>query len=235
MLDEDKTQAELLEELQELRLQVNQQLRIHQNMDASVYTLVHHLRRSLSLILGFSDYLIKSAATLAPEALQKYLEIIFRAGEEMSATIDAMFLLVHVRDDELPECRPLEMREVVGEAVARLRYIIEQKHAMLTLATTWPTALGYAPWVEELWYALISEVLWLAGEGAQLDLGGEELENGARFWVRVMTTDAALCNRLSQAQPSVLVRRILAQLQGAMSADPCGLAFILRGECNLGV
>lgn len=230
MQDEDKTQAQLLEELHELRLQVNQQMRIHENVDASVYTLVHNLRRSLSLILGFSDWLTKSAATLSPEELQKYLHIIFRAGQEMETTVDAMFLLVHVRDDELPGVRPLDMGEAAGEAVDRLRYVIEQKGAEIAAAETWPAAMGYAPWVEEVWYALISEALWLAGDDARLDLGGEAVEGGARFWVRVLGADAALCARLAQVQPSALVQRILAQLGGAMRAEPCGLGFVLKHE-----
>lgn len=229
MQDESQTQTQILAELDELRQRLNWQMRMHDNMDAAIYTLVHDLRRSLALILGFSEWLLKSDLTLTAAEREKYLQIIYQSGKEMDVAIDHLFLLVHVRDDELPNNHPLEMKAVVGEAVDRLRYIIEQKRATLTLAETWPAAVGYGPWMEELWYALLSEALWLSGDGARLTLGGEATESGPRFWVRVEDADPVLRARLASAEPSALVQRLLAQLGGQMEqASEDALTFTLK-------
>ncbi len=216
------------QELQQLREQLTDLERIYGDVNHATYTAVHQLKRSLSLILGFSDWLTKTWLTLEPAEVEKYLRIIFDAGQEMNGTIDELLLQVHVRDEHQPRNEPLEMGAVVAEALGRLRYIVERKNAQVSTVEIWPAVNGYAPWIEEVWYTLISETLWIAGDGAHLALGGEATTTGGRFWVRIENGDQTVRECLRQAQPSALVLRILTQLGGALerTAD-CALAFTL--------
>jgi signal transduction histidine kinase len=57
--DEDKTKKQLLAELVGLRRHVGRLTSIYEDLDASAYTVAHDLKRSLSLILGFSELLLR--------------------------------------------------------------------------------------------------------------------------------------------------------------------------------
>ena len=48
----------------------------------------------------------------------------------------------------------------------------------------WPQALGYAPWVGEVWLNLLSNALKYGGVPPHLELGGEPDGAQIRFWVR---------------------------------------------------
>ena len=69
--------------------------------------------------------------------------------------------------------------------------LIEKRQAEIILPAedAWPVALGYAPWVEEVWYNYLSNALNHGGQLLRMELGAEEgLADAAspmvRFWVR---------------------------------------------------
>ena len=55
---------------------------------------------------------------------------------------------------------------------------------------SWPEAVGYAPWIEEVWVHYLSNALKYGGSPPQIELGAEPLINPrsglaeVRFWVR---------------------------------------------------
>jgi signal transduction histidine kinase len=80
---------------------------------------------------------------------------------------------------------PLDMVSIIHEATFRLKHKIEEHGAEITLAEDFPPALGYAPWVEEVWYNYISNAVKYGGPPPKITLGGELVEDGyARFWVK---------------------------------------------------
>ena len=49
----------------------------------------------------------------------------------------------------------------------------------------WPSALGYAPWIEEVWINYISNAIKYGGQPPRVELGAEkQADNTVRFWVR---------------------------------------------------
>jgi predicted aldo/keto reductase-like oxidoreductase len=100
---------------------------------------------------------------------------------------------------------PLDMASIVAEAQQRLAYMVEERQAEITLPDTWPVALGYGPWVEEVWVNYLSNALKYGGQPPRVELGassplvppigggappsipsiGGEVSGGmVRFWVR---------------------------------------------------
>src|SRR5262245_8599010 len=61
------------------------------------------------------------------------------------------------------EIEPIDMGVLVKNVVARLEPLLADKNAELNYPEQWPTALGYAPWVEEIWVNLISNALKYGG------------------------------------------------------------------------
>ena len=57
--------------------------------------------------------------------------------------------------------------------------------ADILMGTQWPKAVGYAPWVEEIWVNYLSNGIKYGGSSPRLEVGGETLADGrARFWVK---------------------------------------------------
>lgn len=155
-------------------------------LDAFAHTVAHDLQSSVTTIMGFADIFIEEAAIISPQELERYSNIIARSGRKMRDIIDALLLLANVRKQKVkPE--PLDMASIVAEAQERLRHMIEtyQPEFVLPALSAWPTALGYAPWVEEIWANYLSNALKYGGDPPHIEVGATVQGEGlVRFWVR---------------------------------------------------
>jgi signal transduction histidine kinase len=98
--------------------------------------------------------------------------------------IEELLLLAQVRTKEV-KTRPLPMGRIVAEAQQHLAYMIEEHQAEIILPDTWPVALGYGSWVEEVWVNYLSNGLKYGGQPPRLELGATQNGNGTiRFWIR---------------------------------------------------
>jgi signal transduction histidine kinase len=80
---------------------------------------------------------------------------------------------------------PLFMDHIVFEARNRLLYLIERQKAEIILPEEWPVAMGYAPWIEEVWVNYISNAIKYGGSPPRVELGGIKEDDGVvRFWAR---------------------------------------------------
>jgi two-component system sensor histidine kinase/response regulator len=224
MPDQDKTKEQLVEELADLRQQIARLQRFCGDLNAFTYTVAHDLKRPLSLVIGYSDLLISEYETMPKEELVECLQAIDQAAQKMNDSINELMLLVHVRDEEKVEIASLDMGNVVAEALARLDYLIKRRGVKITQPTQWPKALGYAPWVEEIWYTFVGEILRVDASPLHIDIGAsEEKGNIARFWVQVsdrgLTAEQqARLGQIIGGFKSDLVKRILKNLGGTFGA-----------------
>jgi signal transduction histidine kinase len=69
--------------------------------------------------------------------------------------------------------------------VGRPAGVVDGADAQVVVAAAWPTALGYAPWIESVWSNYLSNAIKYGGRPLRIEVGGEEVAGGfARFWVR---------------------------------------------------
>jgi signal transduction histidine kinase len=156
----------------------------NEELDAFAHTVAHDLREPLSLIiLGIAILLDDSSKTLDDD-VQERLDLISRAARRMRNIIRELLLLASVRKAEI-EITPLEdMADIVTEAQQRLDYMIEEYEAEIILPETWPVALGYGPWIEEVWANYISNAIKYGGQPPRIELGADSQESGMiRFWI----------------------------------------------------
>jgi two-component system sensor histidine kinase/response regulator len=156
-------------------------------LDAYAHTVAHDLKNPLGSLVGFSDMLETEYTELSDEQLLLCVNTIARSARKMTNIIEELLLLASVRKMEEVKTEPLDMAAVVGEALDRLADMIAGHQAEIITPEVWPAAIGYGPWVEEIWVNYVSNGLKYGGQPPQVEMGGKLLNGPAgqvRFWVR---------------------------------------------------
>ena len=155
-----------------------------EDLDAFAHTVAHDLQSPLSLMIGYAEVLEQDHTTLPPEKLQTYLHNIARNGRKLSRIVDALLLLAGVHKTAV-EVAPLNMADIVAEALQRLRPLIDEYRPDIRLPDIWPQPLGYEPWVEEVWTNYLSNAIKYGGRPPRIELGATGPVDGMiRFWIQ---------------------------------------------------
>jgi signal transduction histidine kinase len=149
--------------LHTFQVQLQQQVA---ELDAFARTVAHDLKHPLGLIIPYTLLLIDGLATIEehdPQELQGYAEVILKTSRKMSDIIDELLLLASVRTLDDVSIEPLDMADIVAGVRERLASVAAQRRAEVVTPTSWPTARGHGPWVEEVWMNLVSNALKYGG------------------------------------------------------------------------
>ncbi len=158
--------------------------RLIEELDAFAHTVAHDLQNPLGPIIGFAETLESSYEAMPPEQLREYLQVIGRNARKMSNIIEELLLLAGVRKRNV-KLRPLDMDSIIFEVQQRLVDMVEEYQARLVMPNSWPAALGYGPWVEEVWVNYISNAIKYGGQPPKVELGAtRQIDGMIRFWVR---------------------------------------------------
>lgn len=156
-----------------------------QELDAFAHTVAHDLKGPLNIVMGYVGLLEDECKALPDDTMaQDCLRAIFDTTKKMNTIIEELMLLAGLRKVEA-KIVPLEMGDIVAEVQSRLRSMLAQYEGTINLPDSWPTALGYAPWVEEAWINYMSNALKYGGRPPVMTLGSTVQDDGyIRFWVR---------------------------------------------------
>ncbi|MCL4294921.1 MAG: response regulator [Anaerolineae bacterium] len=156
----------------------------NEDLEAFARTVAHDLQSPLNPIIGFADVMLKQYPALSEDEIRSFLQIIAQSGRKMSNIIDELMLLAQVRRKKINP-KPLDMAEIIRAAQQRLSDEFEAYQAQLVGPAQWPTAAGYAPWIEQVWINYLSNALKYGGRPPRVEVGATIQENGmVRFWVR---------------------------------------------------
>ena len=170
------TEIELRRHLIESRQQ-NEELNAFSDMAA------HDLRIPLNLIYGYLQLAQLELESATSDKLREYLERIAWGSVKMNNMISDLLMLTRVNQTGV-KLEPLDMTTILTDVQTRLAAQTEQFGAVLKMPDFWPVALGYAPWIEEVWVNYISNALKYGGHPPVVTLGAEAAINGSvRFWV----------------------------------------------------
>jgi signal transduction histidine kinase len=162
------------------------------------------------------------------------MQLSVKAAHKMSNIIDELLLLASVRREQVT-LEPLAMETVVAQAWLRLSHLHEKYRPALVVPDHWPTAVGYAPWVEEVWANYLSNGLKYGGRPPRLVLGATPEAGGQwRFWVQdngpglsaaaqaQLFTEFTRLDKIRAQGHGLglsIVRRIMAKLGGAAGVE----------------
>jgi PAS domain S-box-containing protein len=147
----------------------------NKELDAFAHTVAHDLKDSLAFIVSTADMLTTEHTAMTDQRLEGWLESIQGKGMRMGQVTDAILLLATVRKSQIP-VGPVEMASVVAEARQRLASTIELYHAEIEAPSSWPAAMGYGPWLEEVWLNLIDNAIKYGGRPPHVKLGYSVLD-----------------------------------------------------------
>ncbi len=155
----------------------------NEELDAFGHTIAHDLKNPLGIILGFADLLEDASSNLTEAEKQRAIHNILQVAHKMGRIIEDMMLLAGLRRTDLQPAEPLDMEEILELALERLSTMIQASGAEIVRPSDWPIALGYAPWVEEVWMNYISNAIKYGGHPPRIELGATSQEGMVRFWI----------------------------------------------------
>jgi two-component system sensor histidine kinase/response regulator len=170
---------------QALRQQILQLEASNAELRAFAHTVAHSLRSPLGLITGFAEFLQEDFGSLPDEEARHCLHQIEESGHKMSNLIGELLLLACVHEKAVKRA-PLDMGSIVENARHRLAGMIQEHQAEIRVPQQWPTAVGYTPWVEEMWVNYLSNAIKYGGRPPQVEVGATALEGSDAmicFWV----------------------------------------------------
>ena len=155
-----------------------------EDLAAFAHTVAHDLKNPIGLVIGYSTLIEQDLGVMPEQELRQCLQAIARFSHKTNNIIEELLLLAEVRSSAV-QLAPLDMASIVAEARQRLEHMIQQHQAKIIVPDSWPTVIGYAPWIEEVWTNYISNALKYGGQPACVELGSDRQPDGmVRFWVR---------------------------------------------------
>jgi signal transduction histidine kinase len=190
-LQSAKEQLEIYVQERTAELQnANRELKLQsEELDAFSHTVAHNLKKQIALITGYAELLRENLASHSSQNILHYLETIARNGYKMGRIVEALLLLATVRGSQV-EHSTLEMGLIVADALQRLAHEIQQTNAEVVIPNGWPVAVGYAPWVEEVWVNYLGNAIKhgvnpAGDQPPKIEIGAKTQPDGMQcFWVR---------------------------------------------------
>jgi two-component system, sensor histidine kinase and response regulator len=158
----------------------------NEELDAFAHTVAHDLKSPLSIITGYAELLKEHELALTHPDWHEYLTLIAQTSLKISSIVSELLLLAEVRKAEIT-LMPLNMAYLINEARCRLIDIVTKQQAEISLPepADWPVAMGYGPWIEEVWFNYLSNAIKYGGQPPRVEVGVKTWADGQLcFWVR---------------------------------------------------
>ena len=223
---------------EEILARVNSHVTIHKlqsnlreqvaELDAFAHTVAHDLKNPLAYIITMAEFINNQYTEQIPEELNTFLQKVENASYRGVNIIDELLLLASVRKQDV-QVAPIDMKRVIVDAQERLGFMMTNFAGKITVPEEWPLALGYAPWIEEVWVNYLSNGLKYGGRPAELELGAAVQPNGmVRFWVKDNGDD------LTPEKQAILFTEFVRLKQVRVEGYGLGLSIVQRIVNKLG-
>lgn len=204
------------------------------DLDAFSHTVAHDLKNMLGAIVTASNLIKNDFDELTKEEILELNELINHSSTKTMHITRELLTLASVRQQEI-KAHPVKMEYIVRDSVARMKSMIDEKSAQIILPESWPVALGYEAWIEEVWINYLSNALKYGGTPPVVELGFTILsEQKVKFWIKDngkgLSTDdmAALFNKFTRLETLraeghglglSIVKRIVEKLGGEVGVE----------------
>jgi signal transduction histidine kinase len=196
-------------------------------LEAYAHTIAHSLKTPLAAASRFLEILQKFKSDGLSDDQRHLAQQATSALSMTGSAVDALLLLSTVSQRNV-EVQELDMDSLVGQVMSQLEDLRAANRARIKLPKSWPRALGYGPWIGEVWLNLLSNALKYGGVPPEIEVGGTPHAGMARFWVRDNGTT------LSDSQRARVFVPFTRLHQDRAAGHGLGLATVQRIVARLG-
>jgi two-component system sensor histidine kinase/response regulator len=155
----------------------------NRELKAYAHTVAHDLKLPLNVML-LTSHLITDKPDLTDEELKSYARQISATVYKMDKMIDNLLLFAKVSNTEVP-VEAVDMSVVLENVLERISPLIKEHQVQINTPASWPVAIGYGPWIEEVWANYFSNAIMYGGKTPHIELGASLQPDGiARYWMR---------------------------------------------------
>ncbi|MEZ4590427.1 MAG: tetratricopeptide repeat-containing sensor histidine kinase [Chloroflexota bacterium] len=183
--DRTVRQLQIVHQMHAIQQEAEQYKQKTEELDAYARTVAHDLKQPIAAIVGYADLLPE---ILPPDAqnelLHKAISAIGQSAEQADHTIRALLLLATVNKTAVPVTQ-VNMADIVNNVITQLQPMIQEKNVVIHWPEQWKTAVGYHPWLEEVWRNYLSNALKYSSDIPELTIGCDNYTtNTVRFWIK---------------------------------------------------
>ncbi|MDP4186031.1 MAG: histidine kinase N-terminal 7TM domain-containing protein [Bacteroidota bacterium] len=216
-------------ELQKLNINLEKQIEEKQDiindLDAFSHSVAHDLQNIIGSMISWCDILkmqLQESSDPQANEMIEMTDTISRSGSKTLNIMHELLLLARMRKEDVKKV-PVEMSGIVKGAQHRLESMITETKAQVSMPSQWPVALGYGPWIEEVWFNYISNGLKYGGNPPVLSLGWEKTQDKKlKFWIQDNGPG------LSEEQIQKLFTKFTRFHKGSVNGYGLGLSIVKR-------
>lgn len=224
-----------------------------QELDSFAHMVAHDIRSIITTIVGYSEYLLKNNESISKDIFEKYMSEIALAGRKMGNITQDILLFASMKKQDM-ELVPVNVNDYLHGALERLKLLIENKSASITVKDKLPDCCGYGPWIEEIWYNFLINAINYGGDQPHIEIGYDDVGNGyIKYYVKDSGPGITLQNPLDVFSDNgdlnkkfvkgngiglPMVKKIVNKLDGFVDLETksgmgCNFSFSLKSIHNL--
>jgi PAS domain S-box-containing protein len=227
----------LKETEQKLKKEIEERGRLIEDLDAFAHTVAHDLRNSLGSVYSSSEIIETSLEEGNTKELHEFAKIIKTTSHKAMQITQELLILATVSHLDI-ERKPLNMSQIFNKAKKQVKDLLLKNETKIYASEEWPTAFGYASWVEEVWVNYLTNAVKYGGSPPVIQVGADIGLNGmVRFWIRDNGDGIAPENQSKLFQKYVrfvpdkvdgyglglsIVKRIVEKLDGSVGVESSG-------------
>jgi len=155
----------------------------NKELKAYAHIVAHDLKLPLNVIV-LTSHLITEKPDLTDAELKSYVRQISATAYKMDTIITNLLLFAKVNNTESP-VESVDMSRVLENVLERLSQLIKEQHVQVDIPASMPVAIGYGPWIEEVWANYFSNAIKYGGKPPHVELGASLQPDGiVRYWIR---------------------------------------------------
>jgi len=153
------------------------------DLNAYARSVAHDLKNPINSIVGFSQIIEKNINNNNPADALAMLNVVKNESMKMAEIIDALLKLSVIRKEEI-EMRPVNHKQILEEALRRLKIPLNDKKVVIDFPADMPCVLGHSQLIEEVWVNLISNAIKYGGNPPLIKIGFTVISTDTiNFWI----------------------------------------------------
>ncbi|MBW4438655.1 MAG: hybrid sensor histidine kinase/response regulator [Pleurocapsa minor GSE-CHR-MK-17-07R] len=164
---------------------LHEQTQLIADLQAFSYAVAHDLKQPLATLMTSFSLMERYNAMRDQERISDKLEQTKEIVYKMNSTLDALILLAQVRSTTTVAFEPVQMTAIAQKVCRHLDEMIQSRHAIVTVMDDMPAAMGYPPWIEEVWMNYLTNALKYGGTPPHVVIGATAQADGSvHYWMR---------------------------------------------------